>query len=377
MKTSRVKRFIAFSLLLSLSLPLQAGLASAAGAVSSAAPVICIDPGHQLRGNNQLEPVGPGSSEKKPKVSSGTRGVATGKPEYVLTLEVSKRIQDKLEAQGYRVVMTRDTHEVDISNKERAELANGASADLFLRIHADGSTSPKAKGASVLYPALSVAVSDEQYSLSKTAAEIVLADLLAATQANSRGTVARDDLSGFNWSKVPNVLIEMGFMSNAEEDRLLSTAEYQEKMAEGIAAGVHRYMTDVAGKSPWDPQPFEQPLRLLDNADLYGRVNGRLAPVGAYLGPQTVSARERAGDWYRVDTWLGSNWIYVPKAVTGQIEYETKFVELSSVTSFHRLPFADEPALGEISPQTVQVFESWNGWLHIRTWLGDAWVQAP
>ncbi|MEF3307924.1 N-acetylmuramoyl-L-alanine amidase [Paenibacillus sp. GYB004] len=377
MRTGRIKRMLAFSLLLSLSLPVQAVLASAAGAAASGAPVICIDPGHQLRGNNQLESVGPGSSEKKPKVSSGTRGVATGKPEYVLTLEVSKRIRDKLEALGYQVVMTRDTHEVDISNKERAELANGAGADLFLRIHADGSTSPKAKGASVLYPAISVAVSNEQYSLSKTAAEIVLTDLVAATQANSRGTVARDDLSGFNWSEVPNILIEMGFMSNAEEDRLLATEAYQEKMAEGIAAGVHRYMTDAAGKSPWDPQPFEQPLTLLGDTDLYDRVSGRLTPVGAYLGPQTVSARERAGDWYRIDTWLGSNWVRVPKAVTGQIESETQLVELPAVTTFRRLPFADEPAMGELSPQTVQAFGSWNGWLHIRTWLGDAWVQAP
>lgn len=298
--------------LLTMSIMTSKPPVAAAAENTSAAPVICIDPGHQEKGNNALEPVGPGSTEKKPKVSSGTRGVYTGKPEYVLTLEVSMRIKDKLEARGYKVVMTRQTHDVDISNKERAEVAGNAAADLFVRIHADGDSSSKTRGASVLYPAESVSATAEQYDKSKTAAEIVLADLVAATGVKSRGTAARSDLSGFNWSTVPNVLIEMGFMTNPDEDKLLSTDEYQESMAEGIAGGVDRYITEIAGKSPWIPEPHNETIALTENTDLYDRVNGRLVPVGAYLGPQTVTAHEQAGEWYLIDTWLGGNWIRLP-----------------------------------------------------------------
>lgn len=50
--------------------------------------------------------------------------------------------------------------------------------------------------------------------------------------------VERDDLTGFNWSKVPVVLIEMGFMSNKKEDQLLSDSNYQEKLAEGLCNGI-------------------------------------------------------------------------------------------------------------------------------------------
>lgn len=55
---------------------------------------------------------------------------------------------------------------------------------------------------------------------------------------SNRGVIERNDLTGFNWSKVPVVLVEMGFMSNPEEDRLLSDDNYQNKLAEGLCKGI-------------------------------------------------------------------------------------------------------------------------------------------
>ena len=116
----------------------------------SASKHVCIDPGHQLRGNSQLEPVAPGSSTRKPKVSSGAQGVATRKNEYQLTLEVGLKLRDALQAKGYKITMIRDKNEVNISNKERAEKANDSGCDSYVRIHADGINNSSISGVSVL-----------------------------------------------------------------------------------------------------------------------------------------------------------------------------------------------------------------------------------
>ncbi|CAG7632078.1 N-acetylmuramoyl-L-alanine amidase [Paenibacillus allorhizosphaerae] len=207
-----------------------------------AALLIVIDPGHQRKGNNEPEPVGPDSRATKPKVTSGTVGVHTRKPEYVLNLEVSELLKEQLIRQGYEVRMTRDSHDVDISNKERAKMANEAGAALSIRIHADGDASPKTKGFSVLYPSASVASARPIAESSKAAAAAILNGLKEVTGSTGRGLSERSDLSGFNWSEVPVVLVELGFMTNPEEDALLSDPDYQNKLASGIVKGIMQYV---------------------------------------------------------------------------------------------------------------------------------------
>ena len=92
----------------------------------AAAYVIAIDAGHQEHGNFGQEPIGPGSSTMKTKVAGGTRGTTTGVPEYQLTLDISLKLRDLLEEKGYQVVMIRETNDVDITNSERAMVANEA-----------------------------------------------------------------------------------------------------------------------------------------------------------------------------------------------------------------------------------------------------------
>ena len=95
---------------------------------------VAIDAGHQRRGNSEKEPIGPGSSTYKAKVASGTSGVATGINEYELNLAVALKVRDILEERGYDVYMIRETHDVNISNAERAKLAAQNGADI-LRVH--------------------------------------------------------------------------------------------------------------------------------------------------------------------------------------------------------------------------------------------------
>lgn len=204
--------------------------------------IISIDAGHQAKGNSSQEPVGPNTNQTKAKVSSGTRGVATGKYEYELNLEVALKLKEALLAKGVEVYMVRETNDVDISNKERAELANSVQADLSLRIHADGSENSSVKGFSILVPG-GDQINEAVITKSNEMAQYIEASLSASLTGPSKGIVSRSDLTGFNWSQVPAVLVEMGFMSNPEEDQLMSTAQFQDDLVKALVEGLENYYT--------------------------------------------------------------------------------------------------------------------------------------
>ena len=202
-----------------------------------------LDPGHDLRANLATEPIGPGSSTRKILDGGGTRGVVTGITEAELNLAVALRVRSFLRSAGIRVVMTRTTTSgTSMGNIARAEIANRAHAALFLRIHADGSADPAAAGTHTLYPALHAGWTDDVYAQSKRAARIVQAELVRTLGFPDRGLQERSDFTGFNWSDVPVVLVEMGFMTNPTEDRLLATATYRRRAALGLCRGTLRFL---------------------------------------------------------------------------------------------------------------------------------------
>lgn len=206
--------------------------------------IVAIDAGHQGRGNNDQEPIGPGASETKAKVTSGTYGNYSGLAEHELNLIVARKLCDILEERGYQVVMIRDTHDIDISNRERADVANNSGADIFVRIHADSSENTSASGASTLYPGRSNPyvsyLSEESERLSVS----IVNHICEETGFHNRGAIVRDDMSGINWCQIPVSIVEMGFMSNPEEDKKLGTEEYQNKIAKGIADGIDEYFKE-------------------------------------------------------------------------------------------------------------------------------------
>lgn len=211
---------------------------------TEAPKLIVIDPGHQRKGNYDKEPNGPGSSEMKAKVSSGTQGVSTGIPEYKLTLAVSLLLKEELEARGYRVIMTRETHDIDISNVERAIIANEAYADAFIRVHADSASSSSAKGVMTICQTKNNPYNAEWYEESYRLSSLVLDEVVAATGAKKRFVWETDTMTGINWTTVPTTILEMGFMSNPEEDELMATEEYRKKIAAGVANAIDKYLQD-------------------------------------------------------------------------------------------------------------------------------------
>ena len=229
------------------SLALAAAFVLVPAAASQSRPVVVLDPGHDLRANLATEPIGPGSSERKIKDGGGTHGVVTGLLEADLNLRVALRLRGLLERAGLKVVLTRTrTAGTSIGNVARARIANRAGAALFLRIHADGSTDPATRGTHTLYPAFRRGWTDDIYAPSKRAARVVQEELRAALGLPDRGRQERSDFTGFNWADVPAVLVEMGFMTNPTEDRLLATAAYQQRAAVGLCRGTLRYL----GRSP-------------------------------------------------------------------------------------------------------------------------------
>lgn len=203
--------------------------------------VVVIDPGHQLRANLEKEPVGPNATETKIKVSGGTTGVATGKPEYVLTMEASLILGEMLEKNGVQVIFTRTTHNVNISNRERAEIANQNKADLFVRIHADGAEDPTVSGFSVLTPAANSPYTKEIYQDSLKASQMIIEAAAKNPAVKVNGVKFRNDLSGFNWSQAPSTLVEMGYMTNPAEDKKLSDRDYLTKLIRDVADGILQY----------------------------------------------------------------------------------------------------------------------------------------
>ena len=207
--------------------------------------LIVIDAGHQKKGNYDKEPVGPGAIELKAKVSSGTQGVVTGLEEYQLNLMVAEKLQRILESRGYETVMIRTTHDVNISNAERAQIANELCADAFIRIHANGSDDPKTNGMLTVCQTSKNPYNSNLHDVSYLLSEKVLDEMAEATGAKRLYVWETDTMSGINWCQVPVTIVEMGFMSNEAEDRNMATDAYQELLALGIANGIDSYFENL------------------------------------------------------------------------------------------------------------------------------------
>ena len=205
--------------------------------------IIVIDAGHQMKGSNRLEPNGPDSEVMKAEVTWGAVGVYTEQAEYELNLRVSLLLRDELIRRGYSVVMIRETNNVHISNMDRAQIANEHNAAAYIRIHANSWTDDSMHGALTIsqsasnpYPTCAA-----HYTQSHQLSRLILDEFCEQTGIEKLKMREMDDMTGTNWSLVPTTIVEMGFLSNVADDRLMATEYFRQEAAIGIANGLDAY----------------------------------------------------------------------------------------------------------------------------------------
>lgn len=199
--------------------------------------IIVIDPGHGPWVNTDMEPISPDSTEMKRKYGVGAVGIVTGTMERDINLNVSLMLRDLLVSDGFTVIMTRTTNDVVLSNIDRVNLANDNNAELMIRIHSDSYQDSSIHGASMLIPG-NVGYATPIVEKSREYGAMILNTLVDEIGMANRGVITRTDQTGFNWSKVPIMTVEMGFLSNPDEDNLLSTHAYQTKLANALYTGI-------------------------------------------------------------------------------------------------------------------------------------------
>ena len=205
--------------------------------------IIVIDAGHQVEGSSALEPNGPGSEVMKAEVSWGATGVATGQTEYELNLRVALVLRDELIKRGYSVVMIRETNDVKISNMERAKIANKYQTAVYVRIHANSWTEPEKHGALAISQSVSNPYCSDHYEESALLSRCVLNAFCQETGHVNLGVTENDTMTGTNWSEIPTTIIEMGFLSNPDEDRYMTYDIFRVDAAKGIANGLDNYFS--------------------------------------------------------------------------------------------------------------------------------------
>lgn len=255
--------------------------------------LISIDPGHQ--GPNvdmsDMEPNGPGSSEMKMKATGGTSGRFTGVPEYQLNLDISLKLRDKLKEMGYQTMMTREDNDTAISNSERACLANDAGADISIRIHANGADDSSVNGALGMvcspYNPYCSYIYDDSYRL----ADCVLSEYINETGLANQGIVTTDTMTGINWSTIPVMILEMGYMTNEYDDTNMQDSAFQERMVTGIVNGIERYF-ELPEYNPEDYVDDAGKGSKSDGSNNDGSNNGSVE-----LSEDSVRLRSEATDW--------------------------------------------------------------------------------
>ena len=177
-------------------------------------------------------------------IDGGSVGYS-GTTERVINLDYAKTLKKYLESYGFNVVMTRENldglYSAYSTNKkkddmmERKKIIEDANADLVISIHMNSFPLQSCRGAQVFY--------NPESEISKSLAESIQSTFVT-NLPNARKNIDVGDYYMLNCTNVPSVIVECGFISNAEEEKLLLNEEYREKLCYSILCGVVKYFAE-------------------------------------------------------------------------------------------------------------------------------------
>lgn len=183
-------------------------------------------------------------------IDGGVLGITTGVKESELNLDIARKLKTKFDKSGAKTVMTRKTEAglYGIYSKgfkrrdmqKRKQITLNAKADVFVSIHLNYYSSPSRRGAQVFYK-----IDDEK---SKSLADIVQAELNGGNECDRDYTALAGDYYVLNEADCAAILCECGFLSNAEDEKLLLTDEYRAEIAEKIFNGIEKYRFSLVDK---------------------------------------------------------------------------------------------------------------------------------
>lgn len=314
--------------------------------------VVAIDPGHQGSWVNMTdtEPVGPGSSEMKTKSSTGTQGRYSGLAEYELNLEISLQLRTELEERGYEVILTREDNDTAISNAERATMAYEQGGDIYVRIHANGSDDSSVSGALAMVPSSSnpyvAYLAEDSYLL----AECILNAYCNTAGFQSLGIQYTDSMTGINWSQIPVMILEMGFMTNETDDLRMADASVQELMVQGIADGIDEYFIQKGQKTETtDAVPESESETVSLKAEVY--MNSLIEMLGErYIYPSVSQ-----GESWAVSVSL------LTEGSAGNINGDVQMKSASVMKTFIMAAIFDRVYYPSSEERRIEIEESYDG----------------
>ena len=232
--------------------------------VKKVSHVVYIDPARQITEDLSLEPMSPDvdapqlmengeyatatsaqMAGMKKKMSTGAIGVSTGNFEYEVTLSIANYLNAELVKRGYTVYMSRTANNVDLSNAKRAQTANAYGTEIYIKIETPAAPEATASGMLGFIATSTNSHTGSMYQKNYELCYDILNTSCEETGAKRMGIYETDELTVLNYCDMPATVLDVGFLSNEQDDLTLSDDEYKKKIAVGIAKGIDLYFESL------------------------------------------------------------------------------------------------------------------------------------